>query len=82
MTRREKIYRDKPDAEEMARIIREEPCHSIENCDLKCIECVQRWLNEEMPEYDAEFIEKLKAVKLLYPWARYLAMDKSGNAYV
>ncbi len=85
MKRIEKIYRDKPSAEELAWVISEEPCYSIgENCTehKNCIDCVRSWLEEEVPEYDADFVEKLKAVKLLFPWSQYLVMNRSGCAFI
>lgn len=83
MKRIEKIYRDQPDPAGLYEIAVR--CHykdGVENCDGNCRQCTINYLNEEVPEYDAKFIEKLKAVKVLYPQSRYLAMNASGLSCV
>lgn len=81
MKRIEKIYRDQPGAEGLYDNIM--LCRYPEKpCDGDCRRCTVDYLNEEVPEYDAEFIEKLKAIKLLFPWAEWLAMDFDGTIYV
>ena len=85
MRRIDKIYRDKLSAEELAHIIVKSPCDNIESKDCAgrdCYNCVLSWLNEEVPDDDEDFIVELKAVKVLYPWAGYLTMDKNSSAYI
>ena len=82
MTRLEKIYRDKPSAEELLSMIcTGSNCPRYDGCSVEdCQDCMILWLNEEVLEYDAEFIEKLRAVNILFPFAKYLAQDRLGNA--
>ena len=79
MKRIDKIYRDEPSAEELYDLINHcPPLPCIDNCK----QCFIDYLNEEVPDDDEDFIEELKAVKVLYPWARYLTMDKNSSAYI
>ena len=83
MKRIDKIYRDKPDPAGLYEAVITHCCEAIKgNCNGSFRQCVIDYLNEEVPEYDAEFIEKLKAVKVVYPWAKYLAMDFCGSSAV
>ena len=81
MKRIDKIYRDKPSAEELYEVL---TCCCDERDEMDCCgdckQCAIDYLNEEIP--DTEFIEELKAIKLLFPKARKLAMDKNGKAFI
>lgn len=81
MKRIDKIYRDEPDPAGLYEAVIEGCCKADEgNCSGDCGQCAIDYLNEEVP--DTEFIEKLKAVKLLFPLAKKLAMDKNGRAFI
>ena len=83
MKRIDKIYRDKPSAEELYEVL---TCCCDERDEMDCCgdckQCAIDYLNEKIPEYDAKFIEKLQAVKLLFPKARYLTMNSNKVAYI
>ena len=79
--------------EEIYKMIASKDCYIPEErgCpDDSCKKCIIEYLNEEIKQTKMsnviinreKFVEILKAIKVLYPWARWLAMNSNGCAMV
>lgn len=80
MKRIDKIYRDKPSAEELYDLVNGDCRPEMMPCFDGYRQCCIDYLNQEVP--DTEFIEKLKAIKLIFPQSKILTMDKNGKAFI